>query len=176
MRVVGYIREALDPREGEPAFAQSERIRRWATDANHNLVAICQDTRDRKAAGKAEGMRAVMGILAGGAAVAVVVTDLATLSPDKIVQEIVVRDLRSRGASVISIKEGDHRALENPTSDRVRTLVRDVLTRLDEHEGTFARTTGAPAESRDDDRDVDVIIEIVSAEPSEPVEWIRPSG
>jgi hypothetical protein len=115
-----------------------------------------------------------MEIVASGAAEAVVVPNLDTFSPDKIVQEIMVRDLRSRGAVVISALESDHRNLENPTPDRVRTLVRDVLTRLDEHEARFAAPKPAGELHELDNDGLPVTVEMISPEPDEPVEWIRP--
>ena len=175
MRVVGYVREAADPREGEPAFAQAERIRRWATDGGHQLVAICQDTRAADDPGRREGLRAVMGILAGGSAGAVVVPELAVLSPDKIVQEILIRDLLDRGAVVISAKEDDHDELADPTPDRLRMIVRDVLTRVEQHRDRFA--LDPPWSESDDEEAIEggnVVVEPISPEPPAPVERIRP--
>jgi DNA invertase Pin-like site-specific DNA recombinase len=173
VRVVGYVREAPDPREGEPAFAQTERIRRWAGDGGHHLVAVCQDVRTARDSDRREGLRAVLGIIAEGAAVAVVVPDLATLSADKIVQEIMIRDLRARGATVISAAEEDLPELEDPTSDRLRTLVRHVLLRLEEHDARFADAAPGAGEADEPDHG-DVIVELISPEPPEPVERIRP--
>ena len=171
MRVVGYVREAPDPREGEPAFAQSERVRRWAADSGHVLVAVCQDLRTAEGAGSREGLMAVMGIIESSAAKAVVAPELATLSPDKVVQEIILRDLRARGALVVSAAEEDMEELEDGTRDRVRMVVRDVLARLDEHEERFGERTPALPLERDD---ANVIVELISPEPPEPVERIRP--
>lgn len=173
VRVVGYVREAPDPREGEPAFAQSERVRRWATDGGHVLVAICQDLRTSDDHAAREGLRAVMGILKGGAARAVVVPELSVLSPDKVVQEVIIRDLRTRGATVISASEDDHHELEATTRDRVRMVVRDVLTRLDEHEARFVDDTATEADVIEGESG-SVIVELISSEPPEPAERIRP--
>ena len=140
MRVVGYVRETIDPREGQPAFAQTERIRRWAADGGHVVVAVCQDLRSAEDAARRNGLRAVMGILNEGAAKAVVVPNLDTFSSDKVVQEIIIRDLRARGAAVISADEADHADLEEATPDRLRMVVRDVLTRVAEHQARFAGT------------------------------------
>lgn len=164
------MREAPDPREGEPAFAQSERVRRWASDGGHTLVALCQDLRTADGPER-QGLRAVLDILRGGVATAVVVPDLTVLSPDKIVQEIMLRDLRARGATVISASEDDHVDLEGSTRDRVRMIVRDVLTRLDEHQARL----GDPEDAEDDTSvPTDVVVELVSPQPPEPVERIRP--
>ena len=175
MRVIGYVREAPDPREGEPAFAQSERIRRWAADGGHRLVAVCQDLRTANDASRREGLRAVMGILRGGAGEAVVVPDLSILSPDKIVQEIIIRDLTARGGTVVSINEDDHSELEDPTSDRVRMVVRDVLARLDERTARFADDAAASAVDEPDiAEEGNVIVELITPEPPEPMGKIRP--
>lgn len=177
MRIVGYVREAPDPREGEPAFAQTERIRRWAAEAGHQLIAVCLDSRSTDGPARREGLRAVMGILAEGAAQGVVVPDLSALSPDKIVQEIVLRDLRGRGAAVLSTNEEDHAGLESPTPDRLRTLVRDVLARHDEHQRRFSDPEPDIADRDDQEEGADaddVIVELISPEPPEPVERIRP--
>lgn len=174
MRLVGYVREAPDPREGEPAFAQTERIRRWASDGGHQLVAVCLDARGAELPARREGLRAVLGIITEGAAAAVVVPDLSALSPDKIIQEIIIRDLRERGAAVVSIDEEDHAALEDSTPDRLRTLVRDVLARLDEHTARFSDEPAGGSEAGDAPAGGDVLVELISPEPPESVERIRP--
>ena len=172
VHVVGYVREAADPRDGDPAFAQSERLRRWSADGGHTLVAICQDLRSADDPSRREGLRAVMDIIRGGAARAVVVPDLTVLSSDKVVQEIVIRDLRGRGATVISASDDDHAELAHATHNRLRMVVRDVLTRLDEHEERF---TDDPREDAvDGDDHGDVIVELISPDPPEQIERIRP--
>ena len=55
MRVVGYIREASA--DDEPAFAQSEQIRRWIVENGHRLVALCQDVRTPGHAVGREGLQ-----------------------------------------------------------------------------------------------------------------------
>lgn len=170
MRVVGYVRESLDPREGEPAFAQTERIRRWAADGGHLVVAVCQDLRSADDSARWDGLRAVIGILQGGAATAVVVPNLATFSSDKVVQEIILRDLRSRGAAVVSANEADHVDLDPASPDRLRMIVRDVLARVDEHQARFADQSGdGPVETPDH-----VVVELVPPEAPGPRERIRP--
>ena len=66
LRVVGYVRETAGPQEGQTAFTQSERIRRWASDHGHQLVAVCQDVRQAGHALGREGFRALLGIISAG--------------------------------------------------------------------------------------------------------------
>jgi DNA invertase Pin-like site-specific DNA recombinase len=127
VRVVGYIRETPDPNEGEPAFAQGERIRRWVADGGHQLVAVCQDTRIPGHALGREGFKALIGIVERGEANAVVVAELEILSPDKISQEIAVYEIRRRGGRVISTVDDELDLLNPMPQDRIRTIVRDVL-------------------------------------------------
>lgn len=165
MRVVGYVREAPGPQEGETAFTQSERIRRWIADSGHQLVAVCQDVRHAGHALGREGYRALVGILSAGQVDAVVVASLEALAADKIVQEIMIYDLRSRGVSVLSARETDFAALEDPPSDPARILVRDVLARIEEHAVLFARTR--PAMLPVDDGPTDVVVELIAPQESQ---------
>lgn len=133
MRIVGYVRESPGQQEDTTAFVQSERIRRWASDAGHQVVAVCQDVRHSGYALGRDGYRALIGIIGAGQVEAVVVASLAVLSPDKINQEIMIWDLRSRGAAVLSADAEDLDALKEPPADPARLLIRDVLGRIEEH-------------------------------------------
>lgn len=125
MRVVGYIRETSPERE--PAFAQSERIRRWIGASGHRLIALCQDTRTPGHPVGREGLQSIIGIVSAGQVDAVVVPSLETLSPDKISQEVIMWDLRGYGIALLSTEAADLTALSDPPDDRVRLMVRDVL-------------------------------------------------
>lgn len=141
MRVVGYVRDSPDPSEAEPAFAQAERVRRWINDSGHQLVAICQDVRTPGRPLGRDGFRAMIGIIGSGEAQAVLLPFLAALSPDKVAQEIMLWDLRSRGVAVLSASEEDLAQLEDPPQDSLRILVRDVLAKV----GTHIEMVGAAA-------------------------------
>lgn len=125
MRVVGYIREASA--DSEPAFAQSEQIRRWIGDNGHRLVALCQDVRTPGHAVGREGLQSIVGIVSAGQVDAVVVPSLGTLSPDKVSQEVIMWDLRSHGITVLSADPNDIPHLSDPPADNVRLITRDVL-------------------------------------------------
>ena len=137
MRVVGYVREAPSLTEGETAFAQSERVRRWVADAGHHLVATCQDGRDPLDPLGRNGYRALLDIARSGNADAMVVSDLAVLSPDKVMQEIMLDHLRGLGLTIVSTNESDHNELLEVPNDHTRLVVRDVITKVAEFEKEF---------------------------------------
>ncbi len=163
MRVVGYIREAPSLEEGEFAFAQSEHIRRWTTDAGHHLVATCQDGRDPTQPLGRDGYRALLDIARSGSADALIVSDLSVLSPDKISQEIMLDHLRSLGLTIISINEADHNELLDVPDDHTRLVVRDVIAKV----GTFRRefaeqpTVQEPTAPLADPAGTDVIVQLM---------------
>ena len=109
-------------------------------------------------------------IIDSGQVDAVVVADLRTFSADKIVQEVIVHDLRSRGAAVISTLDEDVAALEDPPADPERLLIRDVLHRVDEHRIRLTGLREPPTVIRVDEEedDGDVLIELVPASEEEP--------
>ncbi len=166
MRVVGYVRDAPGPTETEPAFAQSERIRKWVHETGHQLVALCQDVRTPGHSLGRDGFRALLGIVSSGEADAVVVPDLTALSPDKVTQEIMLWDLRTRGALVLSTNDDDQPVLTNPPAEQIRLVVRDVLAKVAIHMASMApgtRSGPAPEDTGDEaDDDSDVIIELIS--------------
>ena len=147
MRVVGYVREAPSLAEGETAFAQSEHVRRWAADAGHHLIATCQDGRDPTQPLGRDGYRALLDIARSGSADALVVSDLSVLSPDKVMQEIMLDHVRGLGLTIVSTNEADHRELLEVPDDHTRLVVRDVITKVAEFQQEF----GDPAPSHDFD-------------------------
>lgn len=184
MRVVGYVRDSPDPSEAEPAFAQAERVRRWINDSGHQLVAICQDVRTAGRPLGRDGFRALLGIVGTGEAEAVLLPSLESLSPDKVSQEIMLWDLRSRGVAVLSATEADLGLLSDPSEDSLRILVRDVLAKVGSHVEMVGATplpVTQPArqqpelplieriEAADDD-DGDVVIELIPPTASEAFE------
>ena len=166
MRVVGYVREAAGPAEAEPVFAQSERIRRWVSDTGHQLVAVFQDARTPgRELGRA-GFQALLGAVASGHVDAVVLPDLTVLSPDKVTQEVMLWDLRTRGVSVLSTADDDLVVLTNPPDEQIRIIVRDVLAKVtlhkeltaDEIAGSELLEDGTPMAEGESD----VIVELIA--------------
>jgi hypothetical protein len=178
VRVVGYVREALDPQEGDPSFSQSEKIRRWTADNGHQLISVCQDLRTPGRDLGRDGMRAVIGIIAAGQVEAVVVSALNVFSPDKIVQEVMIDDLRARGVAVLTAEESEHELLEDPSPDQIRLLVRDVLEKARRHRTTIGdigrRPASAPLEISEDETS-DVIVELVPPRNPEVADFPRSS-
>jgi hypothetical protein len=164
LRVVGYIREASA--DGEPAFAQSERIRRWINENGHRLIALCQDVRTPGHTVGREGLQSIVGIISAGQVDAVVIPSLQTLSPDKVSQEVILWDLRSHGVSVLSTDTGDLGQLADPPDDSLRLFIRDVLDKSDRFDSILrheARDERQPSVVRIDDMP-DVVIELIPAD------------
>lgn len=145
MRVVGYIRVSLATTTAGAAYAQSEAIRRWVAENGHRVVAICQDVRTPGHSLGREGLRALVGLIDSGQVDAVIVADLNTFATDVVVQEVVLWDLRARGVNVLSASPDDIAALSDPPGDLVRLLLRDVLTRVTEHQSYFVESTSTAA-------------------------------
>ncbi len=125
MRVVGYIREASAA--GEPAFAQSEKIRRWVNEHGHRLIALCQDIRTPGHAVGREGLQSIVGITTAGQVDAVVVPSLNTFADDKVTQEVIMGALRATGVVLLSTDRKDVDQLATTPADELRALVRHVL-------------------------------------------------
>ncbi len=162
MRVAGYVRETQSPAEGQSAFIQSERIRRWILETGHQLVAVCQDIRQAGHALGREGYRALLGIIAAEQVDAIVVAELESLSPDVIVQEVILWDLRARNVPVLSTEPAELEMLAQPPADRSRLLIRDVLARAGEYLAAdlAERPTVLPVEYLP----TDVVVELLPAD------------
>ncbi|MBN2114300.1 MAG: recombinase family protein [Acidimicrobiia bacterium] len=165
MRVVAYVREAADPAGDRPAFAQQEEIRRFAAAHGLQVVALCQDVRSPGRALGREGYLSLLGVLASGNAEAVLVPGLDTLSSDLVVQEIMLWDLRARGAAVLSTEPADVDALAAGPSDPTRQFVRHVLARVVEH-GALAAARPAGMAPPSPPADDGVVVSLLS--PTEP--------
>ncbi len=161
MRVVGYIREASA--DGEPAFAQSEKIRRWINENGHRLVALCQDVRTPGHSVGREGLQSIVGIVSAGQVDAVVVPSLTTFSSDKVTQEVIMSALRLNEVSLLSTDPADIEMLADPSADNLRMIVRDVLakrTRFEEILTLPAKGVAEPEVIRVDETP-DVVIELI---------------
>ena len=161
MRVVGYIREASS--DGEPAFAQSEKIRRWINENGHRLVALCQDVRTPGHSVGREGLQSIVGIVSAGQVDAVVVPSLTTFSSDKITQEVIMSALRLKEVSLLSTDPADIDMLVDPPADSLRMIVRDVLAKQTRFEEILALPSRDEPEQQviRVDETPDVVIELI---------------
>jgi DNA invertase Pin-like site-specific DNA recombinase len=162
--VVGYVRDAVDPHEGEPSFSQSEKIRRWTVDNGHQLVAVCQDARTPGRNLNRDGLQALVGIVDAGRVDGVIVATLSAFSPDKVVQEVMIDDLRARDVTVMTADESELPHLEDPPSDQIRLLVRDVLEKARRHRDLVApvkQESVANPRAENPDESSAVIVELV---------------
>ncbi len=143
MKIAGYVRQAPGHTDPDTVFAQSERIRRWARDHGHELVAVCQDGAGTISTFDRPGLRALLDIVRAGRVDAVVVGSLAALSPDVVTQEIIIVDLREAGATVIPTEEEDLDALRDGADDLTRMIVRDVVARVHEYHVAYGSSHDA---------------------------------
>lgn len=125
MRVVGYIREGSAA--GDPAFAQSEKVRRWVNENGHRLIALCQDIRSPGHPAGREGLQSIIGIILAGQVDGLVVPSLDTFAADKITQEVIMSALRATGVVLLSASVADVEQLAETPTDKIRALVRHVL-------------------------------------------------
>ncbi len=138
MRVVGYVRERPAAVGTEPAFAQGERIRRWADDHGHDLVALCRDpVRSDDVVGA--GFDALVAVVDAGVAATVVVASPSALGDSPTAQEVVLWDLERHGATVAFTTE-DSAADATDDTRAAREQARQVLERLAAHEDRWGGT------------------------------------
>jgi DNA invertase Pin-like site-specific DNA recombinase len=137
MKIAGYVRQTPGRTNPDTAFAQSERIRRWVLDTANEMIAVCQDHHASSSPIDRPGFKALLDIARSGGADAVVVANLAALSPDKMVQEIMIQDLRVAGATIIATDEDDIEVLMTGADDHTRMVVRDILSRVDDYRNAF---------------------------------------
>ena len=165
MNVVGYIREPSNAESGDSLFAQSERVRMWVARQGHNLVAVCQDTAGTRQ--NLDGLRTLMGIAAQGRADLVVIPSLDALSPDKVVQEMMLMKLRSHGLAVTSTQEADHAELSEPAVDPARMLIRDIIHRVEDYRPLLEAAESTASES------LELVVPIEVVEPDVLIEFVE---
>jgi hypothetical protein len=160
LRLVGYVRESTASSDMDSAYAQSEQIRRAATDGGHALLAVCQDVPRPGVEQTRDGYLALLGVVDAGQVEGVVVASLRALSADMMMQEIMLWDLRGRGVAVLSADAAEVGALAQPPEDRSRMMMREILARLDEFRKDLGRTAPPVAV---EEPPSDVTIELVPA-------------
>jgi DNA invertase Pin-like site-specific DNA recombinase len=131
------VRQTPGLSDPDPAFAQSERVRRWVRDTGNELIAVCQDHHASVANTDRPGFKALLDIVRSGNADAVLVANLGALSPDKVTQEIMISDIRRAGATLIATDEDDLEVLRSGADDHTRMVVRDIVERVSEYREAF---------------------------------------
>ncbi len=126
MRMAAYVRERPLIDDTEPAFAQGERIRRWATDRGYELVAVCTDTCQPGDPAPVTGLAALFAILDAGAVDGVVITSATTLGTDPVDVEIVRWEITRRSVPLMVVDD------DLPASED-SAVTRRVLDRLVAH-------------------------------------------
>ncbi len=136
MRIVAYVREQSPADDAESSFAQGERIRRWAGEHGHLVVAVCHDHPTPEAAADAApapGFASVLAIIDAGICDGLVVASLSALGSDLITQEIRMWEIQRRHRHVLSTTDGDAPAIEGHDGDPARQASRALLERLESH-------------------------------------------
>ncbi len=131
MHVIGYTREAPPAAVAEPAFSQHERMRRFASEQGHRLIAVCSDVHAADGSDVRPGMRAALAIIDSGAASTLMVASLDALAADMVGQETLLAQLRSRGADLVSTEPDDEKHLTEPPADAARAELRATLQRIE---------------------------------------------
>ncbi len=166
MRVAGYVRQTPGRTGPDSAFAQSERIRRWTTDTGNELVAMCQDHHAATSPTDRPGFKALLDVVRNGNADSVVIASLDAFSPDKVLQEIMITDLRVAGVTVIATDDADLEILKDGGEDHTRMVVRDIVTRVNEYREAFGLSgSDTPSVESDDGRQnptTDVVVKLIA--------------
>ena len=137
MKIAAYVRQTPGRTDPDTAFAQGERIRRWARDTANELVITCQDDHTATDPADRPGFKALLDVVRAGNVDAVLIGSLSALSPDKVMQEIMLTDLRAAGVTVIATDEDDLEALRDGGDDHTRMVVRDIVAKLDSYRDAF---------------------------------------
>ncbi|KAA3641116.1 MAG: hypothetical protein DWP92_01750 [Armatimonadetes bacterium] len=175
MRIAGYVRQTPGLLHPDTAFAQSERVRRWVRDTGNELIAVCQDHHAASAPTDRPGFKALRDLVRSGGIDAVVIATLSALSPDKIMQEIMITDIRAAGVPLIATGEEDLQMLQDDGDDHTRIVVRDVVARLAEYNEAFGLSGSGeptvegsvtfdtpPADENDTSDTTDVVVRLIA--------------
>jgi DNA invertase Pin-like site-specific DNA recombinase len=164
MRIAGYVRETPGPSGPDTAFAQSERVRRWAKDTGNELVAMCQDHHGATSPSDRPGFMALLDVVRNGNADSIVVASLDALSPDKVMQEIMITDIRVAGVTVIATDPSDLEILRDGGDDHARMVIRDIVARISEYREAFGLSgSGMPSVDADDGSGTtDVVVKLIA--------------
>ena len=123
-RVVAYVRVSTDSQQHSPD-AQRERLERWCSEHERELVALHVD---EAISGAAEiearpGLMAALAELGAQRAGVLLVTDRSRIARDPVVARTVERLAEEQGARVVDLELGEGAVTEGPTGRMVKTIL-----------------------------------------------------
>lgn len=164
MRIAGYVRDTPGQGGSDTAFAQSERIRRWVKDSGNELVTMCQDHHTAVSPADRPGFKALLDVVRNSNADSVVVASLDAFSPDKVMQEIMITDIRACGVTLIATNDEDLEIIRDAGEDHARMVVRDIVARVSEYSEAFGLSgSKVPTVKADDGSNTtDVVVKLIA--------------
>jgi len=131
VRVLGYVRvsTAKQAEEGAGLEVQTQRLRRWCMESDHELIDVLRDEGVSGSLVDRPGLALALAEMEAGRADVLAVYRLDRLARDLVVQETILERLARAGRQVRSVTEP-----EIDGSDPTRVLIRQVLGAIGQYE------------------------------------------
>jgi len=130
---IGYVRVSTNGQaEGLGPELQAEAIAEWARAHIYHLAEVWRDEGVSGTLLDRPGLTEALGAL--GERDVLVVARLDRLARDLITQELLLRQIRKRGAELVSCADGEQAYLADDPNDPSRRLIRQVLGAVAEYE------------------------------------------
>jgi DNA invertase Pin-like site-specific DNA recombinase len=158
VKIILYIRvSSTNKADHEPSATEQERkIRAWAREHGHQIIAVYRDEGVSGANGvdTRTGLPQALAALKAREASGLAVVKLDRLSRDLIVQEQLMADVRRLGAQMFTVSAAEQAYLGDDPDDPSRKLIRQVLGSVVEYERsmTALRLRGGKARKRSEGR------------------------
>jgi DNA invertase Pin-like site-specific DNA recombinase len=138
-KAIGYVRVSTERQaeEGLGLEAQTRAVQAWAKGHDVRLLRVVRDEGVSGALETRPGLGELLEALAAG--MLVVVPRLDRLARDQLTQELLLRDIRQRGADVVSCSAAEADYLRDDPDDPTRKLIRQVLGAVSEFERALIR-------------------------------------
>ncbi len=138
-RALGYVRVSTQKQaeEGFGLDVQAAAVKEWARNSDARLLAIIRDEGVNGTLEERPGLAELLGRLEPG--MVVVVPRLDRLARDLMTQEILLRDIRRKGADLVSTSKAEAEYLAEDPNDPTRKLIRQVLGAVAEFERSLIR-------------------------------------
>jgi DNA invertase Pin-like site-specific DNA recombinase len=142
-RCVGYLRVSSHEQVGEGHYGldfQRRAIEVWAASNNIDIITWCTDAGVSGAEGvdNREGLPIALSCLESDVADGIVVYRLDRLARDVILQELVIRDVVSKGHQIYSTMRAEQDTLDEPNEPQ-RKMIRTILGAFAEYESSLVR-------------------------------------